>query len=259
MYSFVVISLIALCAIGLQEPSCKVTALPVQEVARVGKPIEIALQFDIEPGWHIYWTNPGDSGEPTAVQWNLPEGWKVVDLRFPTPHAIEAGGLTNYGYENKVTLIARLMPPANFSADKVNLSGEASYLICKEACVPGSRKFSLTMPGPTVEPDAFRLALSDLPKPYQRTVQAKYVGETLTISFPEKQVTKAYFFASAANVVNHSAPQSLTKTGAGYDLTVPLSEFATTKPAKVPGVLVLTTGASSRGYEVTLNPTTNSQ
>ena len=249
------ISLIALCAINLiQEPSCKVTALPVQEVARAGKPIEIALQFDIEPGWHIYWTNPGDSGEPTSVQWNLPEGWKVVDLRFPTPHAIDAGGLKNYGYENRVTLLARLSAPADFAGGTVNLAGEASYLICKEACVPGSRKFSVTLPGPTMDPNDYRSALNELPKPYQRSVQSKYIGETLTISFPEKQVAKAYFFASDGNVVNHSAPQRLTKTAAGYDLTVPLSEFATTKPAKVAGVLVLTTGASSRGYEVTLTP-----
>jgi thiol:disulfide interchange protein DsbD len=254
-----VISLIALCAIGLQEPSCKVTALPVQEGVRVGKPIEIALQFDIEPGWHIYWKNPGDSGEPTTIKWNLLEGWKEIDVRFPTPHAIDAGGVVNYGFENKVTLVSRLRPPANFSGDAVNLTGEASYLICKEACVPGSRKFSVSWPAEPIEPNTWREALFALPKTYGRPLTSAYADGKLTISFPEKQVTKAYFFASNGNVVNHSAAQSLTSTDSGYDLTVPLSEFSTSKPAKVEGVLALTIGGISRGYDVSLTPKSNSR
>jgi thiol:disulfide interchange protein DsbD len=89
--------------------------------------LDVALEFQLEPGWHIYWKNPGDSGEATTVKWNLPEGWSEVDLMFPTPHAIDAGGVINYGYENKVTLLARLKPPVDYSGETVNLTGEASY------------------------------------------------------------------------------------------------------------------------------------
>ena len=32
-----------------------------------GKTITVALRERIEPGWHTYWTNPGDSGEPTSI------------------------------------------------------------------------------------------------------------------------------------------------------------------------------------------------
>ncbi|MDQ2986950.1 MAG: hypothetical protein M3R13_09565 [Armatimonadota bacterium] len=252
-------ALLALLAIGLQGPSCNVTPMLAQPSVRAGKSIEIALRFDLEPGWHIYWKNPGDSGERTIVKWTLPEGWQEIDLRFPTPHAIDASGITNYGYEDRVILISRLKPPANYKGERVNLTGEATYLICKEACVPGSRTFSLTFPGNAVEPNVWREALSELPTPYHRKVQAGYAGETLTISFPEEQLSKAYFFASDGNLVNHSASQSLSKTETGYQLTVPLSEFATAKPAKVNGVLVLTTGASSRGYEVNLTPTSISR
>ena len=31
------------------------------------------MLFDLEKGWHIYWVNPGDSGEPPKIQWQLPE------------------------------------------------------------------------------------------------------------------------------------------------------------------------------------------
>lgn len=248
------ISLIALCAIGLQEPSCTVTALPAETEAGPGKAIEIGLRFDIEPGWHIYWQNPGDSGEATQVKWELPEGWTEVDLRFPTPHAIDAGGVTNYGFENQVTLFARVKPPAEYRGDPVKLSGEATYLICKEACVPGSRKFTISLPGDAMEPAARLEAVRALPTPYQRAITSEYTGETLRIAFPEKQVSKAYFFPHDGTVLNHSAPQQLNKTVDGYELAAPLSKFSTAKPAKVSGVLVLSSNASARGYTVALSP-----
>ena len=37
-----------------------------------GKPLLVALRPKIIPHWHTYWRNPGDSGQPTAIQWQLP-------------------------------------------------------------------------------------------------------------------------------------------------------------------------------------------
>ena len=33
-----------------------------------------AFISSLEPGWHVYWQNPGDSGEPPQIHWALPEG-----------------------------------------------------------------------------------------------------------------------------------------------------------------------------------------
>jgi thiol:disulfide interchange protein DsbD len=221
----------------------------------VGQAIEIALHVALEPGWHLFWKTPGDSGEATQINWNQPAGWKEVDLRFPTPHAIDAGGIINYGYENRVTLIASLKAPEGYKGETVNLSGEATYLICKEACVPGSRTFSLTLPGAAMEPERWRDAFRELPVTYTRGVQSRYFGDKLVITIPEKSLNKAYFFASNGNLVSHSDKQTLTKTDAGYELSVPLSEFSTQKPTKVSGVLSLTTNiAPTRGYSVELSP-----
>ena len=35
---------------------------------------DAGLYFKLEPGWHIYWKNPGDAGEPPHIQWTLPAG-----------------------------------------------------------------------------------------------------------------------------------------------------------------------------------------
>ncbi|HUZ05694.1 MAG TPA: hypothetical protein VMU62_10075, partial [Acidobacteriaceae bacterium] len=41
-------------------------------VNRRGQTFHLGLHFQLDPGWHIYWVNAGDSGLPTTVQWKLP-------------------------------------------------------------------------------------------------------------------------------------------------------------------------------------------
>src|SRR5437870_1574840 len=40
----------------------------------------IDVRFAIKPGWHIYWRNPGDSGLPTAIRWDLPAGFSAGNI-----------------------------------------------------------------------------------------------------------------------------------------------------------------------------------
>ena len=42
--------------------------------AAPGGTLTVALRLKIIPHWHTYWRNPGDSGEPTALEWRLPAG-----------------------------------------------------------------------------------------------------------------------------------------------------------------------------------------
>jgi hypothetical protein len=43
-----------------------------------GRQLDLGLLFDLGPHWHIYWSNPGDSGEPPVVRWRLPEGFRAA-------------------------------------------------------------------------------------------------------------------------------------------------------------------------------------
>src|SRR5215469_1213783 len=36
--------------------------------------ILLGVHFTLEKGWHIYWINPGDSGQPPSFKWILPPG-----------------------------------------------------------------------------------------------------------------------------------------------------------------------------------------
>ena len=67
--------------------------------ASPGDASDIALVLHLEPGWHVYWINAGDSGEAPSVDWVLPAGVTVGKMQFPTPKRLPLGPLMDYGYE----------------------------------------------------------------------------------------------------------------------------------------------------------------
>src|ERR1700728_807312 len=77
-----------------------VKARLVSEVAAVGpgQTFWVALELDIRDGWHTYWRNPGDSGEPNKLGWQLPPGIAAGGIGGTPPHGFEIAPLVNYGY-----------------------------------------------------------------------------------------------------------------------------------------------------------------
>ena len=67
-----------------------------------GRQFTVGLLLKMDPGWHVYWKNPGDSGLPTTIDWGLPEGFKVENLKWPAPEKIYVGPLVNFGYKKEV-------------------------------------------------------------------------------------------------------------------------------------------------------------
>ena len=88
------------------EPHVKVELISEQATSPPGQPLWVGLLFRLEPGWHIYWHNPGDSGEPPKVQWELPMGFVAGSIRWPQPIRLGGGSVVDYGYEGQVLLMA---------------------------------------------------------------------------------------------------------------------------------------------------------
>ena len=111
------------------------------------KSFTIGVLLEIDPGWHVYWTNPGDSGMATSVKFKLPAGFTVAPDPFPVPRRIQQpGNEVVYGYENAVLISARVTPPADLrKGDDVAIRAAAGWLVCKEACMPGKAAVDLTM------------------------------------------------------------------------------------------------------------------
>ncbi len=76
----------------------------ITDRATPGPGMRLGLKFDLDPEWHIYWQNPGDSGGSPEVAWTLPPGMMASGIEWPAPERIDVGGLVNYGYHDRVVL-----------------------------------------------------------------------------------------------------------------------------------------------------------
>ena len=99
---------------GATGPHGTVDLIAEQTSVQPARPFWVGLHFQLEKGWHIYWTNPGDSGEPPRVKWDLPAGFQAGSLHWPIPRRIEDHSLIDYGYQNEVLLPVEIRPPANW-------------------------------------------------------------------------------------------------------------------------------------------------
>ncbi len=128
----------------------QVTASLVSADASVqpGTPFTVAVRLEHKPHWHSYWVNPG-TGLPTTLKWSLPAGWKAGDIAWPAPLVLSdtRGNVIGNGYEGDLLLPVTLTPPPDLKpGSTVELPVSVDWLMCREECVPGSAKLSLTLP-----------------------------------------------------------------------------------------------------------------
>lgn len=146
----VLFGIFALVAPALAQPQRqKVKAQLLADTTAVvpGKPFNVGVLFKMDPRWHIYWTNPGDSGEPTEVEWKLPEGFTASPVRYPLPKRFTSpGDILGIGYENEVLLTATITPPQELPGSTVDLGATATWLVCDDVCIPGDADLKLTLP-----------------------------------------------------------------------------------------------------------------
>lgn len=69
----------------------------------------VGVLFDLEPGWHIYWRNPGETGLAPSLALSA-QRHRVAEVAWPAPETFrEADGLfTTYGYADHVLLSAAI-------------------------------------------------------------------------------------------------------------------------------------------------------
>jgi DsbC/DsbD-like thiol-disulfide interchange protein len=114
----------------------------------------LGVRFDIEPGWHIYWKNPGGAGLATEVRWKLPGGLEAGPLQWPLPvHFTQSEGIPGYGYEGSVVLASELRLPAGHDASSAAVRAEVSWLACKEVCVLGGATLESPLGELPADPD----------------------------------------------------------------------------------------------------------
>jgi thiol:disulfide interchange protein DsbD len=146
-----------------QAPKVEARLVSEQTEIAPGKTVTVALVEKIRDGWHTYWINPGEAGEPTEIHWTLPAGWKAGPIQWPYPKRIPTGPLMDYGYEGEPWLLVDITAPANATPGQVaTLRADANWLVCKEVCIP--EQTTLTLP----------LSVSAMPAAPYATIAEKF-------------------------------------------------------------------------------------
>ncbi len=217
-----------------------------------------ALYFKLEPGWHVYWRNPGDAGEPPHLKWTLPQGITAGPLQFPVPKRLPLGPLMDFGYEGEVLFPLKLNVPGNAAAGSAVLHAKVDWLVCRGSCIPEKTELEITRPvasgstGVPVQPDqAIWTRLSgNLPQPLPATLKIGFAstatGFRLTVVTGHKE-TEASFFPADPDILSNPAPQTVTPTATGLILDLKKDENLAASPKQLNGLLEL---SGNRAYEL---------
>lgn len=220
-----------------------------------GHDFNLGLHFELENGWHIYWVNPGDSGEPPRVKWQLPEGVTAGDLQWPTPRRLGTPTIVDFGYQGAVTLIVPMHAERNLGlGEPAKIAAQVKVLVCREMCIPGSAQLSLVLPVKSESPapvartrELFTEARKSLPRPaptnWKFTLDEEKGSFVLTANVGH-EVNQVAFFPLAESQISNAAAQNLAPSAAGFRLTLQKSDQLLKPIERLKGVLVLSNGQS---------------
>ena len=184
-----------------------------------GTSINIGLKVSMDKGWHTYWRNPGDSGGPIEIDWDLPKGFSVSDIKWPLPDKIEYPPLMTYGYEDFVIYPMILSIPADYSDDYFEMA--ADILICADVCIPESGKISSNLLD--IESDSLIYEWLESIPSKSLPITTSLNDNNLEISFTfEKEIKEIYFFPDENNSIDYSSKQNFYKKNDGYFLSIKL-------------------------------------
>lgn len=138
-----------------KNPQSQVRLVTPWVVAPRSGELVLGLEFQVSPGWHVYWKNSGDAGFPPSVTFQPEQILGKPELLWPRPTRYELpGGLVAFGYEEKVVypvlaLIepGAILPPApedgKAAGESFKITADLDYLVCEVDCIP--YRYTLTV------------------------------------------------------------------------------------------------------------------
>ncbi|HEX5785265.1 MAG TPA: protein-disulfide reductase DsbD domain-containing protein [Burkholderiaceae bacterium] len=232
----------------------RIELLSEQPDVRPGQRLTLGLHQRIAPDWHTYWRNPGDSGAPTTVQWQLPAGTTAGAIQWPMPSRFTLDPVVNYGYQHEVTLLTELHVPTDLSAgQRFEVRAQVAWLVCHDLCIPQRGEVALSLPVVAAHTPATpghpliqaARALLPQPAPWPVPLSAGPNGQVVlalpdAARDPQATLQEAWFYPHESGLLDHSAPQSWRTEGATTHLVLPVGETPPRAGEPLAGTLVLT-------------------
>src|SRR5262245_1822268 len=116
-------------ALDGKEPRVEAALLALPPESGSG-PLRIGVQLEMDPGWHIYARDPGETGLPTRVILSL-SGQSLDPLHWPEPSEFrEPDGPKSFGYTGKIAIWGETRARGGMARAEVEL------LACADRCIP---------------------------------------------------------------------------------------------------------------------------
>lgn len=253
-----------------QHPVVSTSQLRAELVAhapqgvQVGQPLWVGLRLQHAREWHTYWRNPGDSGLPTQMTWQLPTGVQAGEVAWPLPQKLRAGHLTNYGFEGDTLLVVPLTVDKTFQAKQgqLDVHMHANWLVCRLECIPQEGDFTLSIAVHSSHApmgSAFESVLAQQPTTLATASAAiRFDANALQLEvrgLPQTlQQQSLQIFPATGELVASAAEQhpkaKQTWQGDTWRAVLPLSNLRNNDPREVRWLLTHGQGTQRQGYWV---------
>src|SRR5579864_4135527 len=236
---------------AVQAHHARVELIAEQGSGASNQQLWLGLHFSLEKDWHIYWVNPGDSGLPPTLKWQLPPGFSAGEIQWPRPEKLKRSTLADYGYQDDATFLVPLHLPAHWkSGTDVQIGLQAKWLICREVCIADHAEFHLSLPAHSRAEDKseatlFADARKRLPRPWPHAWKAWATSDkddfVLSIQVG-KPVHTAEFYPLTPEQIENAAGQPLQANAQGARITLKKSDQLLKPLQLLKGLLVLGNG-----------------
>ncbi|NPD65345.1 cytochrome C biogenesis protein [Lichenicola cladoniae] len=244
-----------------------VTLVTDQQGWAPGRALGVGLRLKLAPGWHTYWSNPGDAGEPATIAVTASGGGagQTGTIIWPVPQRLPEGPLMSYAYTGDVLLPLKLVPTAASANDGAPLviKATAEWLACATVCVPEQGTFSITLPAgpatasPQASPEAglFEAAREAAPRPSPFAAHIARDGTfTLTgAGLSPTSVATAWLFPASTGLIDQTAVQ--TPVIHDGSITIPLKPASGFKPDRPFEALVVLRDPAGQQSALTVSAT----
>ena len=221
----------------IPEDLAEVTIFSDIQKIKPGSSGWLIIEVEVEPGWHMYWKNAGQSGYPTTIEWDS-KGVSFEPLRFPSPKAYEFLEMIIYVHEGIFTLMNKFSLNEDFTEGMLQVKGKLSTLICdEENCIPFDTDLSLEIPvGETTQKKPNQSSLIEkakskwpIPVPKEAKVSAIVKGDSVALQISHillKNLNhELFYFFPESEIFGHSLKQkfSLNPKDGGLNLSLPIN------------------------------------
>jgi thiol:disulfide interchange protein len=242
------------------------------DTARPGDTIMAGIHLKMDPGWHIYWRNPGLSGTATTNTWLLPKGVTAGEVQWPPPEKLPDPDFTTYIYDKEVVLLVPLKIAADLPSGPLEIKTKVEWQECEKTCIFGKASLQATLTigsetKPSKDADLIATWQKKLPKngdsvAARASWEKAATGDLGPLILEWNTATPAAdadFFPDSNNSYEvQPATEKLPGDAAKVRLRAKVKKLEGDWPKEISGLLIQKSGAERVAYETKLPITAGS-